>query len=302
MRHESLARRALVAATVLCSVALPAGAAPFEVPAVVDPPSQARHPGKVIFEQLVTPDLAAAKRFYTGLFGWSFQDIPGTRFPYAMAYAGGHPVAGFAQRDLPASEHRQPAWLSFFSVRDADAAVKTAADHGAKVLVAPHDIANRGRQAVLTDPQGAVFAVLASTSGDPADRVPPTGDWIWRALLTTDPGADAEFYHAMFGFEAYPVSSVAGGDQLLFASENYARASANPLPGKQPSGHPHWLDFVRVDNAEQSVAKATALGGRVLVTPRRDRHGGMIAVVADPAGAPVGLFEWSDTDTKAVVR
>jgi predicted enzyme related to lactoylglutathione lyase len=36
----------------------------------------------------------------------------------------------------------------------------------------------------------------------------------------------------------------------------------------------------------------------VLVEPHEDRHGGMITVIADPAGAPLGLMEWSDTDTK----
>jgi len=35
-----------------------------------------------------------------------------------------------------------------------------------------------------------------------------------------------------------------------------------------------------------------------LVEPRMDRHGGMVAVMADPAGAPFGLMEWSDSDTK----
>jgi predicted enzyme related to lactoylglutathione lyase len=40
------------------------------------------------------------------------------------------------------------------------------------------------------------------------------------------------------------------------------------------------------------------LGGRVLVEPHADRHGGKIAIVADPSGAVFGLMEWSDTDTK----
>ncbi len=301
MRGKGLARR-LLAATILCAGASPAGAAPFQVPAIVDPPSQIRHAGTVTFEQLVTPDLAAAEHFYTGLFGWSFRDVPGIKLPYAIAYSDGHPVAGIIQRGMPAGERPGLAWLSFFSVPSADAAVKTATDHGAKVLVAPHSVMDRGREAVLADPQGAVFAVLESTSGDPPDSVKPAGDWIWRALLTTDPAADAAFYGAMFGFAAYPLPSPSGEKHLLLASENYARATANTLPAKRPNLRPYWLDFVRVDNAAQSVAKAVALGGRVIVEPRRDRHGGMIAVVADPAGAPVGLFEWSEIDTKAVTQ
>ena len=36
----------------------------------------------------------------------------------------------------------------------------------------------------------------------------------------------------------------------------------------------------------------------MLVKPFPDRHGGLTAVVADPAGAPFGLLEWTDTDSK----
>jgi hypothetical protein len=46
------------------------------------------------------------------------------------------------------------------------------------------------------------------------------------------------------------------------------------------------------------VAKVVQSGGRVLVEPHVDRHGGQVAVVADPAGAPFGLMEWTDSDSK----
>jgi hypothetical protein len=50
------------------------------------------------------------------------------------------------------------------------------------------------------------------------------------------------------------------------------------------------------------TAKVVALGGRVLVEPRIDRHGGKVAVVADPFGAPFGLLEWTDADSKEVTK
>jgi predicted enzyme related to lactoylglutathione lyase len=55
---------------------------------------------------------------------------------------------------------------------------------------------------------------------------------------------------------------------------------------------------VRVTSATEMVARVEALGGRVLVKPFPDRHGGLVAVVADPAGAPFGLLEWTDADSK----
>ena len=62
---------------------------------------------------------------------------------------------------------------------------------------------------------------------------------------------------------------------------------------ERPKAHPHWLNYIRVEDAVKMTAKVVALGGRVLVEPRVDRHGGKVAVVADPLGAPFGLLEWT---------
>ena len=281
---------------------MPAAAAPVQLPPVMDPPSQEHHPGKAIFFQLVTPDLARAKLFYGGLFGWTFRDVAGTRSPYAVAMSGNQSVGALVQHALPATEHRASAWLEYFSAPDVDAVVKAATDHGGRVLAAPHDLPGRGREAVLADPQDAVFAVLASSSGDKPDVLSPVGDWIWRSLITRDPATDAAFYQTLFGLRTYTLPAAPGEQHLLLASDNYARATANSFPGNAPDGHAHWLGFVRVQDAAASVTKAAALGGQVLVQPRPDRHGGMIAVVSDPLGAVVGLFEWGDTETKALAK
>jgi hypothetical protein len=88
-----------------------------------------------------------------------------------------------------------------------------------------------------------------------------------------------------------------GSEHLILSTEVYARASVNALPA---SGHhhPHWLNFVRVLDTEQMTVTVTQLGGRVLVEPRVDRHGGKVAVVADPFGAPFGLLEWPESESK----
>ncbi len=301
-RPRRASTRALLAACTLLA-ASPALAAPAPLPPVAAPATQEHHQGKTIFLQLVTPDLATSEAFYTGLLGWQFQPVPNTRVPYAAALSNGQLVGGVAQRAIPAGQHLQSAWLGFFSVTDTDAAVTLAAAQGAKTLAAPHDVPGLGREAVLADPQGAVFGILASSSGDPPDILSPVGSWIWRSLLTSDPKSDAAFYTALLGFDATPFPSEGAAQHLLLVSGNYARATANSLPGNHPDMHPHWLHYVRVANAAQSVATATTLGGRVLVPPHSDRHGGMIAIVADPEGAPLGLFEWAeDVESKDVTK
>jgi predicted enzyme related to lactoylglutathione lyase len=274
------------------TAAPPASAGPPLLPALVAPASQEHHAGKVVLVELVTPDLAVAERFYAGMFGWTYRELQSGTTAYAEASLDGHPVAGLLHRRLPAGAQRQSAWLTFLAVADVDAARKSAVERGAKVLMEPRDVPDRGREAVLADPQGAVFALLSSTSGDPPDELPGIGEWIWSALITADPDAGAAFYQALCGYEVFESPPEEAAPHFLLASEGLARASANTLPSKKPGVRPHWLGFVRVEDAVASAAQAVLLGGRVLVEPRPDRHGGKVAVVADPLGAPFGLLEW----------
>jgi len=119
-------------------------------------------------------------------------------------------VAGLIHKEVLASEHRQPAWLSFFAVSDVDAAKKVAVQNAAKVLFEPHSIPDRGREAVFSDPQGAVFAVLASSSGDPSDVLAAPGEWIWSSLITSDPDAAAAFYQKLFDYEVFEMPASGG--------------------------------------------------------------------------------------------
>lgn len=284
---------ALAAALAVCGMA---SAAPSHLPAINQPASNEHHTGKVVLVELVTPDLDASKRFYSSLFGWSFQDSQAGKLQYAEAMFDGRVVGGLIHKDLPQGDDHKPAWLTFISVHDVDAAKAAATAKGAKVLFEPHNLPDRGKEAVFADPQGAVFAVLDSSSGDPPDELASPGEWIWSSLITSDVDASAAFYQTLFNYDVYPVDDDNDGqsDHAVFASDNYARASANSMPDKQSGRHSHWINFVRVDNVEQAAAKVNQLGGKIVVEPRDDRQGGRIAVAVDPQGAHFGLMEWSD--------
>ena len=284
----------LVAALFGAIVAVPAAAAPLLLPPIVEPASRELHPGKVVFQELLTPDIAAAERFYGGLFGWTFREVQTGGLKYAEARLDGRLVAGLVQKDLPKGKDRAPAWLTFISVADLDGALRVAQGNGAKTLFGPRDLPNRGKEAVLSDPQGAVFALLTSSSGDPSDILATYGEWIWSSLLVPDPDKDAAFYQKLADYEVFELpSGPSKTEHFLLASGNYARASVNTSPPGGKTG-PLWINYVRVEKADQMAARAVTLGGRLLVAPRPDRHGGKLAVVADPQGAALGLMEWTE--------
>jgi predicted enzyme related to lactoylglutathione lyase len=275
------------------------------LPALTDPPSGEHHVGKVIWTDLVTPDLNDAKRFYGALFGWTFRDVQGDSH-YALALLDDRPVAGLFQKPLTSKQTQQPIWLTFLAVRDVEAAQKATLQHGGKVVSPPHNYPQRGRQALLADPDGAVFEVLAAQGGDPPDYLAAPGEWIWSSLLVKDPKQETAFYKTLFGYDVYDLASEDGGaddaQHYILSTDDTARVGLNALPADSMRRRPHWLNFVRVTDAAETAKKAVALGGRVLVEPRIDRHGGQLAVLADPSGAPLGIMEWTDTDTQQEPR
>lgn len=296
---QRLARRRTCLALAVCfftAVSFAARATQSDTPASA--PVNEHRVGKFMPGELVTPDLAASKRFYGALFGWSFRDRRFGATPYAEAEIDGVMVAGLSQRPLRSGE-RQPAWLSIMAVADVDAARKIALAQGARALAGPLDLPAQGRLAVLADPQGAVFGLLASERGPAPDTLPEPGEWIWHTLFTSDHDRAVAFYQNLFDFEVFPAPQADTIDgrpmQTILASGGYARASASGIPASWARVHPHWLGYIRVADAAASAARAVALGGRLLVPAHPDRHGGRLAVVADPQRAPIGLLEWSVT-------
>ncbi len=133
------------------------------------PPSDSRPgadgPGALAWIELETGDLDQARKFYGELFGWDAGEVddpfgPGT---YLVFTSAGDPVAGAVRSplpDLPAS------WCAAFAVDDTDAATARAVSAGGVVLTEPVEMV-RGRQAVVVDPTGAVFALLGPAARGP---------------------------------------------------------------------------------------------------------------------------------------
>jgi predicted enzyme related to lactoylglutathione lyase len=282
---------ALAAVALLLGAATSRAGGPPELPPLSSVAGSPRLPGKFVWADLVTDDVAATKSFYGHLFGWTFQDLGNN---YVVAANDDRPLCGMQQQARPKDRPARPRWFAYISVSNVEKASRRVTEAGGRVLAPPRKFPKRGEQAICTDPEGAVFGVVKSSSGDPKDFLPEPGDWIWIQLLSHDANRASEFYRAVGGYEVVANTNPTRLSDYILTSEGYARATIRTLPKARAEVIPTWLPFVRVKSVNESVAQAGALGGKTLVEPKPELFNGKVAVVADPTGAAIGLLEWSD--------
>ena len=111
------------------------------------------------WNELMTSDVAAARRFYGALFGWETEDYPGEGMNYVMVKVGGEAVGGMMAAP-PECAGMPPAWGVYVTVDDADAVARRVETLGGKLLRPPQDIPDVGRFCVLQDPQGATLCAM----------------------------------------------------------------------------------------------------------------------------------------------
>jgi predicted enzyme related to lactoylglutathione lyase len=249
-------------------------------------------PGTFSWVDLATPDAEGAKRFYNRLFGWEPEDLPaGDGDTYTMLRLDERNVAGLFQQGEEAHARGEPPhWNSYVTVEDADSSTQRATELGGEVLAGPFDVMEAGRMAMLQDPTGAAFAVWQARSQIGAALVNDVGAFCWNELATRDPDAAREFYAALFGWEG----EVGEGGYTMIRNAGRLNGGIRPLTEEEGGVPPHWIVYFAVKSAEDAVRAAQPAGARTLVPPI-DVSIGRFAVIADPQGAPFGVFE-GDTD------
>jgi predicted enzyme related to lactoylglutathione lyase len=258
------------------------------LPPLTSVSGSSRLPGKFVWADLVTDDVLTAWKFYAQLFGWTFQTLGS----YTIAENGERPIGGMFQRERPKNQSAQPRWFGYISVASVQRTQSTVTRLGGHVLSPPRKFPKRGEQAVFADPEGAVFGVVKSSSGDPEDLLAEPGDWVWIQLLSRDAPKAAEFYRGVGRYDVVENKQLNRLNDYVLVSEGFARATVRTIPNANVQVQPTWLPFVRVRNVTESVALAKQLGGEVRIEPRPELFDGKVAVVADPTGAAIGLLEW----------
>lgn len=260
--------------------------------------------GLFSWADLASPDPAAAREFYSELFGWEAADQtdPDGNYIYTIFSKGGKMTAGLG----PQAEMMQgmpPVWNSYINVNSVDDVVAKASAAGATVVVPAMDVMDSGRMAFLADPAGAMFGLWEPGTHRGADTFDGPGTMGWNELATRDPAAAMEFYEEILPWEfnkfeapepaaqmeywtIHMDSKVPGDGDMDDDFNGGVIAMDENWPEEIPA---HWMVYFRVEDADAAAAKVRELGGNVSVEPF-DSSAGKIAVINDPQGGTFSII------------
>ena len=263
-------------------------------------------PGVPCWIDTSQPDPEAAVDFYSGLFGWDFEDVmpPGAPGKYFIARLRGGDVAAVGSQ--PQGAPPMAVWNTYVWVQSADEAAANVRQAGGRVLTDPFEVMDAGRMAVCTDPEGAAFCVWQAKEHRGARIVNEPGSLNFNGLNTRDAESAKPFYGSLFGWETLGLDGGAemwrlpGYGDFLEQREPGLRArmaesgapegfedvvtAIDPLADEEPDVPPHWSVTFAVDDADATAARAAELGGKVTVAPF-DAPWVRMTVITDPQGA-----------------
>lgn len=124
----------------------------------------------------------------------------------------------------------------------------------------------------------------------------PNNMFCWVDLATTDPDGAKEFFNGLFGWEYVDVPTPMGVHYTLCQINGYNVAGLSLLPQEMQDQNipPVWSSYVKHDDVDEVVAKATAAGGTLAMPVMDVMESGRMAVIQDPVGAMVGVWQPKD--------
>ena len=251
-----------------------------------------RHePGAFCWPELSTTDDGSARKFYTGLFGWSFEDTPaGPYMVYTTWNLRGKSV-GAMYKQGPQEKGVPPHWNTYVSVASAEASAKKASGLGGKVVLEPFDVMEHGRMAIVQDPQGAMISLWEAKNHIGTELVNEPNTFCWAELDTTDMPSAEKFYAGLFGWGAKRGGEAA--NQTPYTEWQHGGRSIGgmmKIPKEWGPVPPNWLVYFASSDVDATVKKAGELGGAPIVPPTDIADMGRFAVLRDPQGAVFAVF------------
>lgn len=253
----------------------------LRVPPVTPVPNDLRLNGKFIWYDLFTSDLKAVQPFYEALFGWSFHETATGETRVLTIRREGVPIANAVYVNETKIKDGASRWLSYMSVADVDQTVLRIEQNQGSVYMPPKDLPDRGRVAVVKDPEGALFAILTATGGDPPDPAYDLNDFLGSELWARQLETAIQFYQALVAYEIEMVDVGNEKDYHLLVRDDEPRAGVVQIPWDDVN--PNWIPYIAVEDVAAVAVRVEVLGGRLLIAPDPEIREGNAAIPADAA-------------------
>ena len=248
-----------------------------------------RKTGDFCWINIVTPQPEEAKKFFSGLFGWTYGDLGGMG---SSVKVDGNDIGGLFDLDAPSTPPgTKPAIGVMVKVDDADAVAAKARLLGGRAKD-PFDIGDNGRMAELFDPNGAGIDLWQpkreqATIADASHHGAPS----WYETYTPDVETGKKFYSQLFGWTAETMH-MPGMDYTVFNLGDQ-RVAGMMAPTPDMSGMPpQWVTYFTVNDTDETAEKAAELGGTVFVPPTDIPTVGRFSGIASPQGVSFFVIKY----------
>jgi uncharacterized protein len=238
--------------------------------------------------ELGTDDPEASCGFYSEVFGWEGEELPGGHGSYTLFRVGGRKVAAIIRRG-----EKQPvnAWNAYIAVDDVDAAADQASALGGTVAAGPFDLPGAGRAAFILDPTGAAVGLWEAREHIGAELVNDPNAFSLTQLNTSDPQAAMAFFEGLFGWRTQEIPGLPQPLWMFFRDEREESMQGSLMKLPEGAEWPsHWIVYFTVESLDGTLAKFKELGGSVQMPPI-EIETGRVAIALDPQGAVVALYE-----------
>ncbi|MEM1256058.1 MAG: VOC family protein [Cyanobacteria bacterium P01_H01_bin.21] len=251
--------------------------------------------GRVVWHDLITHDVAKAKRFYADLLGWEYQIEHASEFvwkpgeaDYPLIFANGQAHGGFVDIGEDVSSY----WIAYVMVEDVDAVTAKAKTLGALIVRDPFDTPGVGRSAVYRDLQGAAISPFCPSHGFPA----PNGVFLWDELITDDIESARRFYSELFVWNSTDIEVGQLNRSSLFRCADDTDAVGVTTHLFDEIGFSAWISYLATDDVDATLVRAKMLGAKVIMEGIDRPKLGRCAMLVDPTGAIFGLLASSEAD------
>lgn len=245
--------------------------------------------GTPCWADAMLPDLAAAKRFYGEVLGWTFEEGAPEFGGYTQAMSGGARVAAIMPTP-PDMASSPPAWSVYFAAASADDTARRIADAGGQVVMPAMDVGDFGRMLIAQDPAGIYFGVWQARDHPGFGKRREPGAYAWTDIRVPETAGVDAFYPKVFPVRVQQLGDPEG-DLAVFMVGDEAVAGRFRMNAGAATGTPaHLVVYFAVEDCEAAVATVLELGGELKSGPR-DSPFGRAAVVADPQGATFAVID-----------